>query len=265
MSCGCNKTPCCCPPPKCGVPFQIPGPPGPPGPQGIQGNPGADCEEGCCIIPGTGLEACMQENTVNPNIASGDHSLALGIATVAQGEASNSTGNTTLASGDNSYAGGLDSIAFRKSEFARSDGSFNIPGDAQWTITTWKTLTEDDSPTPLLDSDGNAFLINQNSSLSFKVDLVGVATTPGPTTLNGDTFVAHIEGAAKSVGGNTTLVGNPSINIYSDANNLADGWGVSMLADDVNDTLLIMVNSGLTGSASWVAKLAITETIYPAT
>lgn len=78
--------------------------------------PGADE----CFEMGSGVEACQQINTVFPNNASGDHSLAVnssttasglhsfaeGVGTTASGDQSHSEGGGTIASGDNSHAEG---------------------------------------------------------------------------------------------------------------------------------------------------------------
>lgn len=60
-----------------------------------------------CFEDGTGLESCQQINTLTPNDASGDHSIAMGSGTTAgPGENAHSEGDNTVASGDDSHAEG---------------------------------------------------------------------------------------------------------------------------------------------------------------
>jgi len=214
---------------------------GPTGATGATGDTGPTGPAGDCFVDGTGLEACQQENTVNPNDASGDHSLTIN--------------NGNKSSGVNSLAGGLQSESSRVSESARADGMFSTQGDAQSCQNHYKRITEDDTPLELFNSDNDIFNIKESSTVAFKIKVTG-------TGIQGSSFNAHIEGAVKNNLGTASIIGIPVITFYPDNDEIpvTNGWDVDVEIDGVGLAIIVTGDAGF--SVLWVAELQSTEIVY---
>lgn len=192
--------------------------------QGFQGNQGFQGEtpEQSCIIPSVGFEACVQENTINPNIAVGPHSLAIGANT------------ETTAAGINGFAGGQDSVSKRQHEYAIGGVKFAVDSDNQYMDEQMCATAPVGTSVPLTtDNLAETLDIPLDSVWNFLINANGVGVTSGLA------FTYMATGGIKNDAGIVSLVGVPVV-----INNFSELVGTTIIITANATSLMFFGNNG---------------------
>jgi hypothetical protein len=175
------------------------------------------------------------------NTASGDYATVSG-------------GYINTASGD--YAtvpGGVGAAASRYGQMAYASGAFADSGDAQTSLYVLRNTTTDATPKELfLDGSAQRLTIAANSTLTF--DILVVARSSG-----GASAGYRIQGVIENTGGATAFVGTPTVTTLGEE---VAGWNVAVLADDVNNALIIRVTGAAGATIRWVATIRTAEVAW---
>jgi hypothetical protein len=191
--------------------------------------------------------------------ASGYPSHAEGVATVADGVGSHAEGAYSTASGDYSHAGGIRSKTLLFSQWARASGGHsNALGTSQTTITQLFRRSTSGAPQELT-LQGAApgtftrFFIRDGQTLSCFINIVGRKEDPGAN--DHASFMRQVLIQRES--STTALVGSVQT-IGTDIN--PAGWGgVTITADDTNESLKIEVTGASATNIRWTATVIASE------
>jgi hypothetical protein len=184
---------------------------------------------------------------------------AEGISTKAIGQATHAEGSYSYASGNSSHAGGKLSRSHLNSQWARASGGHSAQtGTAQFTLTSLFRLTTDNSITELTiggSSPGSTtrYLILDGQTLSCFINIVGRKENGG--TNDHGSFLRQV--LIRREGSTTALVGSVQT-IGTDIN--PAGWGgVTITADDTNESLKIEVTGAASTNIRWTATVMASE------
>jgi hypothetical protein len=179
--------------------------------------------------------------------------------TVASGFVSHAEGGNTIAFGNYSHAGGFGSKPHLNSQWARASGghSYQI-GTAQTTLTHLFRLTTNNTSTEVTLGGGSPssdtrFSVLDGQTLSCFINIVGRKENGG--TNDHGSFMRQV--LIRREGSTTALVGSVQT-IGTDIN--PAGWGgVTITADDTNETLKIEVTGASSTNIRWMATVMASE------
>lgn len=197
--------------------------------------------------------------------ATGYASHAEGNITVAAGYSSHAEGRSTTANGAYSHAGGYLSDARIRGMFARSGGNFGgytQAGEMQHTSTTVCAYTTDDSPTVMtIDRQtpgvGNVWTVPQGTSMTVTVTVIARQDNNG---LEKATFIRYV--GINNTTGVVALIGAvETIGTDKGSNGGAPpaGWGVTIVANDTDKTLDVVVTGATDNTIRWAAVIESIE------
>lgn len=218
------------------------------------------------------------------NVASGIYSAApgnqllnaIGISSVSIGSGlASSTGDYSLSGGQNnlaisSYSGifcGLSGITNHRGELSHSASTFSVAGSVNQSTSVQRVQTTDNSPT-ILTFDGNTvsasnesiYILDAQSIYLYNISISAIQSGGSAGTI-GDSAWWVIQGAIRrDASNNTTLFGPPVSETDSNSGSL--NWQASVLADDVNDALVISVTGEINKTIRWVASINLVKVTY---
>jgi hypothetical protein len=184
---------------------------------------------------------------------------AEGYATTASGDSSHAEGWLTTASGYHTHSGGRSSKAHLWAQWARASGAHNDQlGTAQTTITHLFRRTTDATATELsLDgtspSSSSRFIILDGQTLSCLINIVGRKENGGAN--DHASFLRQV--CIRREGSTTQLVG--SVQDVGANINPASWGGVTITADDTNESLKIEVTGAASTDIRWMATVIASE------
>jgi hypothetical protein len=167
-------------------------------------------------------------------------------------------GDSNIASGD--YAtvpGGLFADASHYGEMAHASGSFLLPGDAQGSFYVLRGTSYDDTPAELfLDGDAASqrLTVANNRVVTFDI-LVAARSEFGWSA--GYT----VQGVIENYLGTTAFVGFPTVTTLGET---TPAWDLTVVADDVNDALIIQGSGSMGETTRWVATVRTAEVAWAA-
>lgn len=187
------------------------------------------------------------------NITNGDYSAVV-------------AGKSSIANADYSLALGLQSFAATQGQIAYSSGMFSDVGDAQGTLNVLRYQTLNGVPTALT-FDGQAISANNRISLdvntlyTFYLQVIAIQSG-GLAGILGDARWWHFTGAVRRVASGTNLVSNVTkIEDFGTSIN-TDTWDASVLANDSDSTLDIVVQGQNNKTIRWVANIIMTKVAF---
>jgi hypothetical protein len=177
----------------------------------------------------------------NGNTNGGDY------ATVSGGE-----GNSATAS-YGTVPGGAQAAARSFGQLAYASGAFDAGGDAQTSVYVCRGTTTNATQTELfLDGAAEQMVVSTNTTWSFDILITGRAS-------GGNSAAYQIRGAIKNNGGTTSLVGSPSKTVLAED---VPAWDASLVADNANAALAVMVTGAAGTDIRWVASVRTVEVTY---
>lgn len=194
---------------------------------------------------GLSTGACMAGNLGD---ATGGGAVSMGAATFASGNQSLAKGSNTIASGLCSETGGLGAVASRTGEVARSS---DTAGSGQYgAVTLYGNTTTSAATEIFIDGVSERFVVAAGETYHANVTCTG-------RRANGESKSWTLGCLIKNVGGTTTLVGSSATpEVFADAGMAAAA--LSVTADNINDSLRIIV-TGIAGQIiNWFVKLEYT-------
>jgi hypothetical protein len=153
-----------------------------------------------------------------------------------------------------SIALGNGSVAHSTGSLVRSAGVFSHSGDAQIGSYIARAITTDDTPTELfLDGLASRLLIAQNSSMAFKITVMGRRTDSGN---EGAVYIYHggIDRVISTL--STRIIGQVSSIVVSEDSPV---WGFTVDANTTLGTLRLMANGENGKTIRWVAHIETVE------
>lgn len=159
-------------------------------------------------------------------------------------------GKNNTASGDYSNASGFGAVASRYGEDAQAAGNFSAVGDAQMGNYVFRLSTSSASEVELfLDGSGQRITLAADQYMAFHALIVGYDTA---ATLG---IAFEIKGAIGRQGGNTALIGTPTVTTLGDG---GIGATAAVYADNTNDALVFKVD-GPGNLTRWVGRVSTVE------
>ncbi len=193
--------------------------------------------------------------------ADGLYSDANGFNTTSSGTASSSRGGNTTAGHDYSMADGIQSSTTWPTQRVLASGRFATDGDAQISEVALMRQTADGASTELTIGGGAPGATSRYLIATDMMQLVEIAIV-GAIAGVGTVASFHRKCTIANASGTTALVGTDDT-IGTDQN--AGGWGgVTIQADDTNDSLQVMVSGAAATTIRWVAKVTATSLTFAA-
>jgi hypothetical protein len=203
-------------------------------------------------------------NTSSAFIGGGSYNVAAGLAATIAGGYDNFTTNAlstigggignTISANAATIPGGAYAVANHFGQLAYSSQKLSVPGDSQASLFTLRNSSTSTNPTELSLSVGTPvsavgrMTLGSGAVWSFRA-LVSAKDSSG--NAGGWEF----NGVIKNVGGTTTMVGVSKNDLGKDVAT----WDVSVVADDVNDSLVIHVIGSATSTVKWTAAVNTSE------
>jgi hypothetical protein len=227
------------------------------------------------FAPSSGIESIVQINTLYPNTATGDYSIAQGsyssasgsssyaegFSTQAIGGASHSEGSYTIASGDSSHAEGSETIA--SGDYSHSGGNGAISnhlgewsrcssyiGNGQYGFLDYTKTTINNTLTEIFLGDFSPNRLTIPVGASYRVKITAIAKS-APTLA-----IKEWEGSYIISNDSGTIVITPIVvltTVVVDASMVTTT--ISLVADTANQALAIKVQGLSVTSVSWYVKL----------
>jgi len=216
----------------------------------------------------TGTNVFPTMNVGAGNTASGDNASATGLVNAASGNQSSVGGNACIASGNNahadgfsseavgnnSYAIGFGSKARYSAQFAHANTPFVNVGDTQYTRNIQTKQTTDENEVECILNSGQRYVLVENFICACTVSIHGT---------NSDGAVAGFykrQVLIKNIEGTTALIGSVQT-IGTDVETGSIG-GISITADNTNNSLCIKVTGKTATAINWVVENSALEVGY---
>jgi len=190
----------------------------------------------------------------NSTTASATGSHAEGSSTTASGDDSHAEGRSTTADNNYSHASGYYSTARLRSQHAQANGRFAATGDSQRTSSISHKETTDATPIECLTSTNERYVLPADFIMACTVTINGS---------NSDGTVAGFykrQAYIKNIGGATALIG--SVQTIGTDITVGSIGGISLTADDTNESLKIEVTGKASTTIRWVASIEAVEVGY---
>lgn len=192
-------------------------------------------------------------------VASGINAHSEGNSTTASGYFAHAEGASTVAAANCSHAGGSGSKAYLSAQWARSSGGHSSQvGTAQSTVTQLLRLSTSASATELTLGGGTPaastrFTIQDGQTLSCLINIVGRKENGGAN--DHASFLRQV--CIRREGSTTQLV--DTVKTVGTDINPASWGGVSITADDTNESLKIEVTGVASTNIRWTATVIASE------
>lgn len=193
--------------------------------------------------------------------ASNLYARCIGTFSTASGENSTAIGSVCTASQTHSFAMGRQAVSSIIAKYAYGGGQFANAGDAQTGTTLLRRLTTDATPTVVTSDNSSPSTTNQvilpnNSTYTFRVQVVAMQQAAGGTDTAGYTFEGVIRRGANAAA--TVLKNSTKTVLYEDV----AGWDCNISADTTNGGLKVEVTGAASTNIRWVATVHTTEVTY---
>jgi hypothetical protein len=216
--------------------------------------------------------ATQQSTSLGPNSSAGGTSGTRSTAVGYQSQALGSN-NTVIGSGSrtttalysdvtNSVAIGSAAISFRSGQIAFGTGRLNNEADSQYSITTLRCITTNNTQTVMTTDNSTATDLNQinlraRTAMSFKGMVVARESVGSGT----DCAAFEISGLIRQEtnGASTTVLVNSAITVIDNQPN----WGLALSADTTLGGLKIQVTGAGSTTIIWVAPIQCAEVLVP--
>jgi hypothetical protein len=152
--------------------------------------------------------------------------------------------------------GGSRAMATNYGQMAYASGAFSADGDAQSSLFVLRRSTANATTTPLyLDGGAASERMRIPADATWAFDILIIARTAG-----GDSAGYHIRGTIENNAGVVALAGAPAKTVLNEDDAT---WDANVVADNINDALVINVNGDATDTVRWVAKVRTVEVTFP--
>lgn len=188
------------------------------------------------------------------NVASGLGSMGIGSANSVSGSFAGAIGSANVTSGTLGFAVGGQARASLYGSFSHAAGVFgSAAGQAQAMELILRDTTSNAVPDTLTldgaDVVGNLYAVLDTGTVwKFTVEI-------SARTQGGSGAGYEFHGVIKNIAGVVTFIGSPSVDIWEDVS----AWDCTVVADDGNDALGVIVTGAEGAIIRWVATMRLTQ------
>jgi hypothetical protein len=204
---------------------------------------------------GGGRDNQIQLRSERATIAGGHGNLVTNAPYASIGGGATNTATASYAT----VPGGTRAVASHYGQMANASGRFANDGDAQTSVFVVRNSTSINAPTVELFLDGIAqrMIVPDGATWTFDILVSG----RNANAVGGTSAGYHFIGVIKRVGAATTLVGPLVRQDFEEA--AAAAWNVDVVADNLNEALVIRATGSTSDPVRWVARVRTAEVMFP--